>query len=744
MNSKSNKLNHQIKPRSGVADRRARTSREPSSRSVEELLYELRIHQIQLEMQNEELQRARAALEASHNRYLNLYDFAPVGYLTLNSEGEIIEANLTAADLLGAKRNNLLNRHFSAWVAPEDSDRWYLLLKSAQKHTREEQRGFELRLKRGDSYFHARLDCLPILTDDQSPVMRISLTDITDTKHAEEALRIAAVAFESQEGIMITNADKMILRVNRAFTQITGYSTEELIGQTPHIFKSGRHNKAFYSDMWECINRTGSWQGEVWDQRKNGEIYPKWLTITAVKDNQGSITHYVGLHTDISARKASEEEIKQLAYYDPLTTLPNRRLLLDRLQQALAASARSKKYGALLFIDLDNFKSLNDNLGHDMGDILLQQVAQRLIDCVREGDTVSRQGGDEFVVMLEELSKNAEEAAAKAKNIGEKILASLNRVYQLGCHEYQNTPSIGVTLFVNHKHTVNALLKRADIAMYGAKAAGRNTLRFFDKDMQKTVSERTVLEADLHFALAKEQLTVYFQRQTRHDGQTLGAEVLLRWQHPNRGFVSPLEFIPLAEETGVIIPIGLWVLEAACAQLKLWENNVQTRHLQLAVNVSARQFHQPDFAKQVCNILKRNAIRADRLKLEFTETLVFEDIEDTLAKMHKLKEIGVSFSMDDFGTGYSSLTYLTQLPFDQLKIDQSFVRNIGIKPTDTVVVQTIIGMAHNLGMDIIAEGVETEQQRAFLELHGCHSYQGNLTGQAMPLAEFERCLGMEV
>ncbi|MFI3155084.1 MAG: EAL domain-containing protein [Methylococcaceae bacterium] len=714
------------------------------SRSVEELLYELRVHQIELELQNEELQRARAALEASHSRYLNLYDFAPVGYLTLNADGEIIEANLTAADLLGAERHTLLNRHFSAWITQEDSDRWYLLLKSAQEHTREEQRGFELRLKRGDNYFHARLDCLPILTDDQPPVMRISLTDITETKRAEEALRIAAVAFESQEGIMITNADKVILRVNRAFTDITGYNAEELVGQTPHMFKSGRHNKTFYAEMWECINRTGSWQGEIWDQRKNGEIYPKWLTITAVKDDQGSVTHYVGLHTDISARKASEEEIKQLAYYDPLTALPNRRLMLDRLQQALAASTRSQKYGALLFIDLDNFKSLNDHLGHDMGDILLQQVAQRLIDCVREGDTVSRQGGDEFVIMLEELSKNTKEAAAKAKNIGEKILVSLNQVYQLTDHEYQNTPSIGITLFINHKHTVNALLKRADIAMYEAKAGGRNTLRFFDKDMQKTVMERTALEADLRFALTKNQLKVYFQRQARHSGETIGAEVLLRWEHPERGFVSPLEFISLAEEIGVIIPIGLWVLETACAQLKRWENYAQTRHLQLAVNVSARQFHQPDFAEQVCAILKKNAVKADRLKLEFTESLVFEDIDDTIAKMHKLKKIGVSFSMDDFGTGYSSLTYLKQLPFDQLKIDQSFVRNIDIKPIDTVVVQTIIGMARNLGMDIIAEGVETEQQRAFLEFHGCHSYQGNLTGQAMPPEEFERSLGIEV
>ncbi len=741
MHNKPNQQNQQPKRRTGVIDRRTRTPREPSSHSVEELLHELRVHQIELEMQNEELQRARTALESSHNRYLNLYDFAPVGYLTLTSESEIIEINMTAAALLGMERNHLIHRYFAALIAPEDSNRWPHLLEDTLEHETE-LRNFELMLKRGDSYFPARLDCLPVTADDRISVLRITLTDITAYKHAEEELRIAAVAFEAQEGIMITNADKVILRVNRAFTDITGYSAEELVGQTPHLFKSGRQQPSFYSEMWRCINSTGSWHGEMWDRRKNGEIYPKWVTITAVKDGNGTVTHYVGLHTDISARKASEEEIKQLAYYDPLTALPNRRLLLDRLQQALAASARSEKYGALLFLDLDNFKSLNDNLGHDMGDVLLQQVAQRLIDCVRESDTVSRQGGDEFVIMLEELSENIEEAADKAKTIGEKILASLNRAYRLACHEYQNTPSIGVTLFINHQHSISALLKRADIAMYGAKAAGRNTLRFFDQDMQETVMARAALEADLRFALAKNQFQLYFQRQARHDGHTIGAEVLLRWEHPNRGFVSPLEFIPLAEEIGLIVPIGQWVLEVACAQLKRWESHPQTRQLQLAVNVSARQFHQLDFTDQVCAMLKKYAIKAGRLKLEFTESLVFDNIDDTIAKMQHLKRIGVSFSIDDFGTGYSSLTYLTQLPFDQLKIDQSFVRNIGIKPTDTVMVQTIIGMANNLGMDIIAEGVETERQRAFLEHHGCHTYQGNLIGKTMPLAEFEDSLGI--
>ncbi|WP_292551038.1 GGDEF and EAL domain-containing protein [Methylobacter sp.] len=741
MKSKPIKLDRRLKPRTGAVDRRARPPVDPSLHSVETLLHELQTHQIELEMQNDELQRARLALEASHNRYLDLYEFAPVGYITLTPEGKIIEANLTAATLLGVERNNLINQHFAGLVAPKDSDRCYFLLKNTLTHGKE-QKIVELMMKRGDSYFHARLDCLPVLRNAEISMLRITLADITESKHTEEELRIAAVAFEAQEGIMITNADNQILRVNRAFTEITGYSAEELIGHTPRMFHSGCHDTAFYAEMWECIHRTGSWQGEIWDQRKNGEIYPKWLTITAVKDNAGNVTHYVGSHTDISARKASEDEIKQLAYYDPLTALPNRRLLLDRLQQALATSTRSKKYGALLFIDLDNFKSLNDLLGHDMGDILLQQVARRLIDCVREGDTVSRQGGDEFVIMLEELSGNIEEAAVKAKTTGEKIISSLNQAYQLATHEYRNTPSIGITLFINHQHEISTLLKRADIAMYGAKSAGRNTLRFFDRDMQETVTARAALEADLRFALMRNQFKLFFQRQARYDGKTVGAEALLRWDHSERGLVQPHEFIPLAEEIGLIIPLGQWVLEATCAQLKQWENQAQTRDLQLAVNVSARQFHQPDFIEQVCATLNKFAIKANQLKLEFTESLVLDDIDDTIAKMQRLKEVGLSFSIDNFGTGYSSLACLAQLPFDQLKIDKSFVRNIEVKPTDTVIVQTIIGMAHNLGMDIIAEGVETEQQRAFLESHGCQVYQGNLIGKAMPLEEFEHSLGI--
>jgi diguanylate cyclase (GGDEF)-like protein/PAS domain S-box-containing protein len=565
----------------------------------------------------------------------------------------------------------------------------------------------------------------------------VSMRNITERKQAEIELRIAATAFESQEGIFVTDAHNVILRINRAFTKITGYSAEEVLGKNPRIFQSGRHDVDFYAAMWESINRTDAWEGEIWNRRKNGEIYPEYLIISAVKDQDGIIRHYVATFNDITTSKADADKIERLAFYDPLTGLPNRRLLWERLKLALASSNRSGRKGALLFIDMDNFKTLNDSHGHDIGDLLLQQVAQRLEFCVREGDTVVRLGGDEFVVMLEDLSVQALEAAAQTEVIGNKILAALNQPYQLATHNYHSTPSIGATLFIGHEQSIEELLKQADIAMYQAKSSGRNALRFFDPKMQASITARVALEADLHLALAENQFELYFQAQVCHNRQVIGAEVLIRWQHPLRGLVSPEDFIPLAEETGLILPIGQWVLETACAQIKIWAGFEHTRHLQLAVNVSARQFRQANFVEQVSQVLRRNAINPDRLKLELTESLVLDDIDDSVYKMHALRKIGVRFSIDDFGTGYSSLSYLTQLPLDQLKIDQSFIHNIGIKTTDAVIVQTIIGMANNVGLEVIAEGVETEVQRIFLEQHDCQICQGYLFSKPLPIEQFE-------
>jgi len=556
----------------------------------------------------------------------------------------------------------------------------------------------------------------------------------------EQNLRIAATAFEAQVGIIVTDANGVIMKVNRAFTEASGFTPEDAIGQTPRILKSGLHDSAFYTAMWESIQRTGTWQGEIWDRRKNGETYPKWMTITEVKSQDGATTHFVSTQFDITARKAAEEEIKFLAFYDPLTGLPNRRLLFDRLRLALASSIRSQRHGALLFLDLDNFKSINDTLGHDKGDLLLKQVAQSITDCVREADTVARLGGDEFVVMLEDLSSTTTEAATQAKACGEKILAMLNRTYMLSGHECHNTTSIGITLFSEKHEALDQLLKQADLAMYQAKLAGRNALRFFDPDMQTVVTARVALEKDLRIAIREEQFLLYYQAQVDGDGNIVGAEALVRWLHPARGLILPNNFISLAEDTGLILPLGHWVLESACRQLVAWENLIDAAHLTLAVNVSMQELRQPDFVEQVLAVLVRTGVDPCKVKLEITESQLMDKVEDTIAKMTALKSHGVNFALDDFGTGYSSLAYLKRLPLEKLKIDRSFVSDVLTDPNDAVIAKTIVVLAQQLGLEVIAEGVETEEQRHFLAQNGCHAYQGYLFSRPLPLGDFEQLL----
>jgi len=564
-----------------------------------------------------------------------------------------------------------------------------------------------------------------------------SFHDITDTKHSEQQLRIAATTFESHEGVLITDANSIILRVNRAFSNMTGYMADEVVGKKPNIFSSGRHDAGFYAAMWESINSNGSWEGEIWNRRKDGEIFPARLTITSVRDNNGVLMNYVATNNDITQRKEAEEEIRMLAFFDPLTHLPNRRLLQDRLDQALASCGRSGRYGAMMFIDLDNFKVLNDTQGHDIGDLLLQQVAQRLISCLRDDDTVARIGGDEFVVILEDLSEDVHEAAAQTKNIGEKILAEFNNLFLLAENEYHCTTSMGATLFGKNHLKTDLLLKEADIAMYQAKKAGRNTLRFFDPEMQSSISDRVSLEKELQKAIVKGQFTLYYQAQVDSSRNPIGAEALIRWIHPERCLISPAEFIPLAEESGLIIPIGQWVLETACMQLKAWQQNTLTCNLVLAINVSAKQFRQPDFAPSIQAAVEKYGVNPELLKLELTESLMLFNVEDTIATMTVLNEIGVKLSLDDFGTGYSSLQYLKSLPLDQLKIDQSFVRDIVSDSSDKAIVQTIIAMAQSLNLNVIAEGVETEEQLQLLLSNGCSHHQGYLFGKPVPIEQFD-------
>jgi diguanylate cyclase (GGDEF)-like protein len=432
-----------------------------------------------------------------------------------------------------------------------------------------------------------------------------------------------------------------------------------------------------------------------------------------------------------------EEEIHSLAFFDHLTDLPNRRQLMERLTRATATSARTRKYGALLFIDLDNFKTLNDTRGHDIGDQLLQQVAKRLTSCVREGDTVARLGGDEFVVLLEQLSQHKEEAAAQSEVVGEKVLASLNQPYQFEKFDHTSTPSIGVTLFVESPVSTDDLLKRADLAMYQAKAAGRNTLRFFDPEMQAVVATRAALETGLREALRREQLLLHYQPQVDAEGEITGAEVLLRWQHPDKGLIAPAGFIAFAEESGLIVPMGQWVLRAACEQLAVWAKRSEFAHLSIAVNVRVRQLKLAGFVPDLLAVIEQTGAEPKQLKLELTESLILDNVEQVITKMTQLKDHGVRFSLDDFGTGYSSLSYLKRLPLYQLKIDQSFVRDILIDPNDAAIAQMVIALAKALDLAVIAEGVETSEQRDFLATQGCHAYQGYFYGRPVPIVEFE-------
>ncbi len=561
--------------------------------------------------------------------------------------------------------------------------------------------------------------------------------DITQRRRAEAELRIAAIAFETDDGIVVTDGLGKTLNANQSFSKITGYKTEEIIGHSPFILKSRQHDEKEFEPMWKALSEDRAWQGEIWSRRKNGEEYPEWIRVTAVANDAGKVTNYVVSFSDITQRKKFEDTIHRLAFYDPLTELPNRRLLMDRLQQRMGASSRSGLYGAILLIDLDHFKTLNDTKGHEIGDKLLVQVAMRLSACVREGDTVSRLGGDEFVVLLGALNADIEEAAALTETVGRKILTTLSESYLLGTVEHRATASIGATLYRGNETSADDLFKQADLAMYKSKDKGRNALNFFDPVMQTTILERSALEVALREAIAANQLVLHYQPQVTDGNRVTGAEALVRWQHPRRGMVSPAEFIPLAEETGLILPLGNWVLNKACDQLAAWQENLQFQDLTLAVNVSAKQFYEADFVEQVSQALARSGAFARHLKLELTESLLVADVDAIVEKMYALKAKGVGFSLDDFGTGYSSLAYLKRLPLDQLKIDQSFVHNILVEPNDAAIAKTIVALAQSLGLGVIAEGVETQAQRDFLASVGCHAFQGYFYGRPMVIQSFE-------
>ena len=568
-----------------------------------------------------------------------------------------------------------------------------------------------------------------------------TVQDITQHKKTEEELQIAAVVFETQDAVIITDASGNIIRANRAFTEVTGYSAEEVLGKNPRIMSSGRHNRFFFVEMWQQVLHSGTWSGEIWDKRKDGTIYPKWMSLTAVKNEKQETTQYVAIFSDISQRKHLEEEIYHLAFYDSLTNLPNRRLFLDRFGTAQSASARFDNYGAVLFIDMDNFKEVNDTLGHEIGDLLLKEVGMRIKDCVREMDTVSRFGGDEFAVLIENISQDVNDATHKVALVAEKIRDTLSQSYHLKEHEHHSSPSIGISLFRGNAVPVDKLLEQADMAMYQVKQAGRNAVRFFDPIMQQNVDTHDALKNDLRHAIDLKQLNLYYQVQVDNNNRPVGAEAFLRWMHPQFGILDAGQFIRIAERSSLIIGIGNWVLQTACQQLAVWSKHEKTRELPLTINISAKQFDQPDFVDQVAEMLKKHQFDPSHLKMYLSKRIDPSDISSALDKLHKLKNLGVGLSIENFGEVYATLSLFKQLSADHIKLDQEFVHGIMQKNSDTQLVNSILDLAKMLGMDVLAEGVETEVQYTFLRDQDCKAFQGYLFGKPVAIDEFDVLLG---
>jgi diguanylate cyclase (GGDEF)-like protein/PAS domain S-box-containing protein len=545
-------------------------------------------------------------------------------------------------------------------------------------------------------------------------------------------LRLAEKVFETTfEGIMVTDAHLVIESINPAFTKITGYEAYEVLGKTPGILSSGRHDSDYYRKMRLELAENGCWQGEIWNRRKNGEIYPEWLSISTVKNEEGQITNYVAIFSDITERKASEDHVRHLAHHDALTNLPNRMLLMERLSHALAHAHRHGQRVAVMFLDLDRFKNINDTLGHAVGDQLLKSVAARLSECVREDDTVARLGGDEFVIILEEMS-----GIQDAAGVAQKLIHALERPMMLERQEVFATTSIGISVYPDDGDNADTLIKHADTAMYRAKEQGRNNCQFYLADMNERALERLTMENSLRHALELNEFMLYYQPQVDLRTRSItGMEALLRWQHPDFGLVEPARFIPIAEETGLIVPIGEWVLRTACFQNKAWQDAGMPR-LHVAVNLSARQFKQPNLVSVVSQVLADSGLEPRYLELEITESIAMEHAEETIARLNELKAMGVTISMDDFGTGHSSLSYLKRFPIDTLKIDRSFVQDVLLDSQDAAIAAAITTMARSLKMKVVSEGVETQEQIGFLREHDREEVQGYYFSHPLPADAF--------
>jgi diguanylate cyclase (GGDEF)-like protein/PAS domain S-box-containing protein len=660
------------------------------------------------------------------------------GVVCFDRHGKIILFNRVATEIFGYSAADLVNNDitilFSKKNEPEACISVSSLIASDVGNTSHIVQ--DLIGRRKDGGF-----CYMDLSVSELEVAGVSLfigiiRDITERHRSEKELSLASKVFENMgEAIGVTDADNNYISINPAFTRITGYNPEEVIGKNPRFMSSGRHDDAFYERFWETLNTSGYWQGELWDRRKNGEEYPKWLSIVAVKDAQERIQNYIAVFSDISERKAADERINFMAHYDELTALPNRVLLHDRLLQAIIGAPRHKKKVAVLFLDLDRFKNINDTLGHSFGDLLLQAVAERLTESVRVSDTVSRLGGDEFIVILHDLSETAHAGVA-----AQKIIDSLSSRFLIRDLELHTTVSIGISIFPDDGMANEELISNADVAMYRAKEIGRNNYQFFAQAMNDRSYERLTMENKMRRALERNEFILYYQPQINSEtGQIIGAEALVRWRQPEMGLVSPGMFIPIAEECGLIVSIGEWVMREACRQNKEWQTE-GFPPIPVAVNLSAVQFRQKNLTELVADALQQSGLESRWLELEITESGIMQNADAAVQTLHSLKKMGLKLSIDDFGTGYSSLSYLKTFPLDKLKIDQSFVRDITTNQDDAAIVGAIIGMARSLKLRVIAEGVETIDHLNFLNSSGCFEIQGYYYSKPLPADQFVKLL----
>ena len=667
----------------------------------------------------------RTALAASENMRSMLQqavDQSPVAVIISDTNGVVEYVNARFTDNTGYTAEEVIGKPAGQQRSGATPNSTYASLWNSLRAGQDWRGEFLNRRKSGQLYWDS-VHIVP-LTDTSGRVAHyLSIQeDISERKRAEESIRLWATVFEnSGEAVMITDPKNRIISVNQAFTEITGYAPGEVVGENPSLLSSGRHEPEFFAGMWKKLNASGHWQGEIWDRRKSGEIYPKWLGISAVRDTNDELTHFVAIFSDISERKAAQERIEYLARHDALTGLPNRIFLADRAEQALAHAERNQHKVALLFLDLDRFKNINDSLGHPVGDALLREVTRRLTAAVRETDTVSRLGGDEFVILIGDLQDDE-----TVSTVATKVLEITRQPFEADGNTLTISVSIGIAVFPADGKDFDTLLKKADTAMYHSKDAGRNTYRFFTEQMNINVVERLFIHNRLQQALDREEFVLHYQPQIAlGTGRIIGVEALLRWQNPELGLVGPDRFIPQAEENGTIIQIGDWVLREACRQARQWAND-GLAPFPVAVNISTLQLHQGNFAERVLQILEESGHPPSLLELEFTESILIHDIERVLRQISRLKAAGIAIAIDDFGTGYSSLSYLKQLDVDRLKIDRSFIRDINTDPDDAAIVRAIAQMARSLRLKVLAEGAETTEQTRFLLAEGCDEAQGFL------------------